>query len=253
MPKDLAKSVMHLRMQSTEATRQMPPLARNVVHTEAVNLVAQWINSLPNGSGLKGEYWTNQDKTLNGAATLTRTDAMVDFNWSNGSPDGSITADKFTTRWTGKVQPAVSETYTFFATTDDGVRLWVNGQLLIDKWVDQSSPEWSGTIALTAGTQYDVKLEYFENGGGAEAHLSWSSPSTPKGIIPMYRLFPASGAGQTFSSLVVTPASATVVNGGSVRFRGEARDGGGAPLTTQPTITWSVSGGGSIAADGTFT
>lgn len=253
VPKDLAKSAAHLRMTSTDPVRRMPPVGSNVVHTAAVDLLAQWIGALPNGSGLKGEYWTNQDKTLTGTPTVTRTDVVVDFNWGAGSPDASVTADRFTARWSGKVQPAVSETYTFFTTTDDGVRLWVNNQLLIDQWIDQGPTEWSGTIALAVGTQYDVRLEYFENGGGAEAHLRWSSPSIAKTVVPMYRLFPASGTGQTFASLVVTPASATVVNGGSVRFRGEARDSGGAPLASQPTITWSVSGGGSIAADGTFT
>jgi len=253
VPRDLAKSVMHLRMMSTDPVRRMPPIGRNVVHTAATDLLAQWIGALPNGSGLKGEYWTNQDKTLTGAPTVTRTDPVIDFAWGTGAPATGVTADKFTVRWSGKVQPAVSETYTFFTTTDDGVRLWVNNQLLIDKWVDQGPTEWSGTIALTAGQQYDVKLEYFENGGGAQAQVRWSSPSIAKAVVPMYRLFPATGTSQTFTSLVVTPASATVVNGGSVRFHGEARDSSGAPLTAQPTITWSVSGGGSIAADGTFT
>jgi uncharacterized repeat protein (TIGR03806 family) len=253
VPKDLAKSVAHLRMTSTDPARRMPPVGRNVVHTAAVDLLAQWIGALPNGSGLKGEYWTNQDKTLNGTPTVTRTDPVVDFNWATGAPATGVTVDKFTVRWSGKVQPAVSETYTFFATTDDGVRLWVNNQLIIDYWVDQGPTERSGSIALTGGTQYDVRMEYFENGGGAEAELRWSSPSIAKAVVPMYRLFPATGGGQTFASLVVTPASATVVNGGSVRFQGEARDSGGAPLSSQPTITWTVSGGGAIAADGTFT
>jgi uncharacterized repeat protein (TIGR03806 family) len=253
VPQDLAKSILHFRMQSTDPVRQMPPVGRNVVHSEAVNVVAQWIASLPNGSGLKGEYWTAQNKTFTGTATVTRTDPVVDFAWGNAAPATGVSADTFTTRWTGKVQPAVSETYTFFTTTDDGVRLWVNNQLIIDQWIDQGPTEWSGTIALTAGQQYDLKLEYYENTGGAEAHLRWSSASTPKAIVPMYRLFPAASGGQTFASLVVTPATATVVNGGSVRFRAEARDSGGAPLSTQPTISWTVSGGGNIAADGTFT
>ena len=254
VPKDLAKSVMHLRMQSTDPVRQMPPVARNVVHTQAVELVAQWIAGLPNGSGLRGEYWTTQSGSFNGTPTLTRTDAVVDFDWGDGSPGTGISADQFTARWTGKVQPAVSQTYTFSTTSDDGVRLWVDNQLIIDRWVDQSPMEWSGTIALTAGTLYDIRMEYFENAVGAVAGLRWSSPSIAKAVVPMYRLFPASGGGgQTFASLLVTPASATVVTGGSVRFRGEARDSGGTPLSSQPTVTWTVSGGGSIAADGTFT
>jgi hypothetical protein len=129
----------------------------------------------------------------------------------------------------------------------------VNNQLLVDQWVDQSPTERSGTIALIAGQQYDIKTEYYENGGGAVAILRWSSPSIAKNVVPMYRLFPANGTGQSFASLVATPAAASVVNGGSVLFHGEARDTNGAPLATQPTISWSVSGGGTMSANGTFT
>ena len=75
----------------------------------------------------------------NDPATLVRMDTNINFNWGTGSPDPSISADNFTVRWTGSVQPQFNETYTFYTTTDDGVRLWVNGQLLIDEWVDQSA------------------------------------------------------------------------------------------------------------------
>jgi len=56
----------------------------------------------------------------------------VNFDWGGGTPDSSLGVDTFTTRWTGKVEPQYSQTYTFYTQTDDGVRLWVNGQLLID-------------------------------------------------------------------------------------------------------------------------
>jgi uncharacterized repeat protein (TIGR03806 family) len=252
VPQDLMKSILHARMQSTDSTQQMPPLGRNVVHGEAVNVLAQWINALPNGSGLRGDYFTSQDRTFTGAPTVSRVDPVVDFTWS-GAPATGVSADTFTTRWTGTVQPAASETYTFFTTSDDGVRLWVNNQLVIDRWVNQGATEWRGSIALTAGQRADVRLEFFEGAGDAIAQLRWSSASTPKAIVPMYRLFQASGSGQTFATLVVTPATASVAPGAVVRFAAEARDTAGAPLTTQPTISWSVSGGGTIAADGRFT
>ena len=139
------------------------------------------------GSGLQGDYYDNSDFT---SFKLTRTDPTVNFNWGTGSPDPSMGVDTFSIRWTGKVQPQFSETYTFYTVSDDGVRLWVNNQLLIDKWVDQAPTEWSGQIPLTANQQYDVKMEYYENGVGAEAHLSWSSPSVPKAVIPQSQLFP---------------------------------------------------------------
>ncbi|PYJ06703.1 MAG: hypothetical protein DME25_05995, partial [Verrucomicrobia bacterium] len=148
------------------------------------------LSSLGTGTGLTGNYWSNQLMTFNGSPTLTRTDPTINFDWGGGSPDPSISADHFTARWTGDVQPVFSETYTFYTTTDDGVRLWVNNQLVIDKWVDQGPTEWSGTIGLTGGYRYPVKMEYYENGGGAVAKLSWSSPSTSKAIIPQSQLYP---------------------------------------------------------------
>jgi hypothetical protein len=99
-------------------------------------------------------------------------------------------ADSFSVRWIGQVEPLYSETYTFYTNTDDGVRLWVDGQLIVDHWVDQSPTEWSGTIALSAGIQYDIEMEYYENGGGAVAELRWSSASQAKEIIPQGQLYP---------------------------------------------------------------
>ncbi len=154
--------------------------------------VATLLNSsaVGNGTGLKGSYFSNQSKTFNGTPTLARTDAVVNFNWGTGAPDPSVSADNFTVRWTGSVQAPLSDTYTFYTTADDGVRLWINGQLLIDNWVDQSATERSGSITLLARQRYDVKMEYYENGGDAVATLAWSTPSMPKVIIPQNQLYP---------------------------------------------------------------
>jgi hypothetical protein len=140
-----------------------------------------------NGTGLRGEYFDNMDFT---ALKVVRNDEKVDFNWGTNAPDPSMEAETFSVRWMGKVQPAYSETYTFFVKADDGVRLRVGGQLLVDKWIDQPATEWSGTIALEAGRLYDVWLEYYENGGDASVSLSWSSASQSKGVIPQDRFFP---------------------------------------------------------------
>ena len=148
--------------------------------------------ALGTGTGLTGAYYSNHYPTnaFSGSPNLTRVDATVNFDWSGGSPDASISADHFTVRWTGDVQPLFSETYMFYTRTDDGARLWVNNQLLIDKWVDQGATEWSGTIALAAGVRYAIEMDYYENGGAASAQLSWSGPSTTKQIIPASQLYP---------------------------------------------------------------
>jgi hypothetical protein len=96
-------------------------------------------------------------------------------------------------RWTGEVEPLYSETYTFYTTSDDGVRLWVNSQLVVDSWIDQSPTEHSGTIALTAGIKYDIQMDYYENTGGAVAQLRWSSASQAKEIIPQSQLYESTG------------------------------------------------------------
>jgi hypothetical protein len=139
------------------------------------------------GTGLIAEYYDNSDFT---GTKVTRTDTTVNFNWGSGPPDPALGADTFSVRWMGQVKPLYSETYTFYTRTDDGVRLWVNGQLLVDKWVNQVATEWSGTVTLVADQKYDIKMEYYENTGSASASLSWSSASQAKQIVPQSRLYP---------------------------------------------------------------
>jgi len=148
------------------------------------------INSPPVGTGigLRGNYFGNM--TLSGVA-VPRLDSTVGFDWGSGSPHPSIGPDYFSVRWVGKVQPRYSEDYTFYTRTDDGVRLWVNGQIVIDQWVDQAATEVNGSITLTAGNLYDIKMEFYENWGDAVATLSWSSQNTPKEIIPTSQLYPS--------------------------------------------------------------
>ncbi len=149
------------------------------------------ITSIGSGTGLAGAYYSNQLGTFTNPPSLLRTDATVNFDWGSGSPDPSVSADHFTVIWTGAVQAQFDETYNFYTTTDDGVRLWLNGQLIVDKWLAQGTTEWGGAVALHAGTKYPVTMEYFEIGGGAVAKLSWSSPSTAKAIIPQSQLYPS--------------------------------------------------------------
>jgi uncharacterized delta-60 repeat protein len=133
------------------------------------------------GTGLKGEYFNNMDFT---APVFTRTDANINFNWGTGSPDPRIESDTFSVRWSGQIQVPTTGRYTFYTTTDDGVRLTVNGQRLIDKLVPQAATEWSGSIDLVAGQKYNIMMDYFERAGGAKAELRWSGPGIAKQIVP---------------------------------------------------------------------
>ena len=137
-------------------------------------------------SGLKGEYY--KDMGLKSLA-LTRVDPGINFNWGALSPAAGIPADAFSVRWSGELEVPFTAEWTFTANCDDCVRLWVNGQLLFDKWGQQSGVEWIGLINLVAGQKYGITLEYYENTGDARAILYWSTPSwltpyQPKQVIP---------------------------------------------------------------------
>jgi hypothetical protein len=86
--------------------------------------------------------------------------------------------------------PANSEEYTFYTTTTDGVRLWVDGRLLIDNWTDHKPTEDSGEIVLEAGRRYCVQMDYYQAVGTAIAKLEWSSVTEPRQVIPASRLYP---------------------------------------------------------------
>jgi glucose/arabinose dehydrogenase len=162
---------------------------RHDVTTPSTNrtYTATYAASSGTGTGLSATYYDNLNFT---GTSFTRVDPTVNFSWGAGAPAASMGADTFSVRWTGRVQPQFSQTYTFYTQSDDGVRLWVNGQLLVNNWTDHSSTENVGTIALIAGQRYDIRLEFFENTGSATARLSWSSASTPKAVVPAARLYP---------------------------------------------------------------
>jgi hypothetical protein len=186
----------------------MPPLARNTVDHSAVATVAEWIGRLPAASivqGLRAEYFDNVNLT---GLVQVRTDPAVNFNWGSGSPIAGMRTNSFSVRWSGEIVPPLSERYTFRATADDGVRLWIGDQLLIDDWQADGLGIHSGTLDLEAGQRYALRLEYFENLGGAQVRLEWSSPSLTREVIPSNRLTSLSEIGVPFPGSVLRLVSA---------------------------------------------
>jgi YVTN family beta-propeller protein len=142
----------------------------------------------PAAQGLLGQYFTNA--TLTGSPALTRSEA-VNYDWGTAAPAPGIAADGFSVRWSGRVGIGADGNYTFQTTSDDGVRLWVNGNLVIDNWTTHGSTiDRSPAIALKAGFFYDVKLEYFEGQNGAVAKLGWTTPGSSVAVpIPQSQLY----------------------------------------------------------------
>ena len=156
--------------------------------TNTTNFTTAPANANP-GTGLQGVYYNGTN--LSGTPLLTRIDPTINFDLSWHSPaPGIVPQDNYSVRWTGQVQALYSENYTFYTTSDDGIRLWVNGVQLVNDWMNQGATEYSGTIALAAGQKYDIVIEYYEAAGDAVTKLSWSSASTPKAIVPASQLYP---------------------------------------------------------------
>ena len=135
-------------------------------------------------SGLVGQYWRSQNSGQFTERLLSRIDENIAFQWSGNSPDPLVPNDNFAARWTGTLIAPATGTYTFWTTTDDGVRLWIGGATLINKWQPQSPTTWSATLNLVAGQRYLFRMDYFEGGGGAEAKLEWQVPGSTRQIVP---------------------------------------------------------------------
>ncbi|MDP2630751.1 MAG: PA14 domain-containing protein, partial [Candidatus Uhrbacteria bacterium] len=150
------------------------------------------------GNGLRGEYYSDENLSN---FVLPRIDQAIGFDWGTGAPDPAVPADHFSVRWTGWIEPTVTDTYTFYTLTDDGVRLWIsdkdqNGIVggaspLIDRWQELDHVENSAKKYLEAGHRYFIKMEYFEKSMHATAQLFWSNARQSKEIVPQSQLYAA--------------------------------------------------------------
>jgi hypothetical protein len=123
----------------------------------------------------KGEYWNNA--TLSGDPVLTRNDRDVNFDWGQGSPSPSLPVDNFSARWTRKV-PLENSLYRFHILADDGIRLWIDGQLRYDAWRDQQASDMTVDLSMSKGA-HEIRIEYYEHGGDARVHVWWEQISSP--------------------------------------------------------------------------
>jgi fibronectin type 3 domain-containing protein len=195
------------------------------------------------GDGLLGSYFNSMD--LSGTP-YTRVDPTVDFTWNGASPAPGLGGTNFSVRWTGYVLPADTATYTVTTSSDDGIRVWVNSQEIINDWTDHAATYDSGTIALTAGQPVPITIEYYQDGGWANANLYWSDPCRLRAVVPQTQLY-------SNLSIAASPASTTIKAGAKQQFTATVLDANGVALSPQPTVAWSVSGGGTINSSGLFT
>ena len=132
------------------------------------------------GNGVIGSYFNNT--TLTGPAVDTNVDYTIDYYWT-GAPDNGVTgvnADNFSVRWEGQLLVTETGNHQFQTMSDDGIRVYIDGDLVIDNWASHPSGtiDTSSNIALVAGRTYDVVVEFYENNVEAEAKLFWQTPSS---------------------------------------------------------------------------
>jgi len=180
------------------------------------------------GSGLLGQFWANtsgaafDDAAFAVPPTITRTNAIVDFNFSASVPDPLIGQTNFVARWSGSVQPQYDDTYEFSVIAAGGVRLWVNGNLLINDWTAHSSPTTNhGSNTLKAQQLYNVKLDCFQENGGT-IQLLWRRPSAEVATIPQTQLYPFTNSPPAIVA-VNPPDNSSFAGSASVTFGVEAK------------------------------
>lgn len=133
--------------------------------------------------------------------TLERIDPQIDFNWVRNSPGKPISEDHFTAQWDGFIMADETGEYLFSAEADDGMRLYIDGNLVLDLWVPNidgtenhagvvfDNGSLQGRIKLEQGVKYPIKVEYYETIQNARIHLYWESPSLERKIIPQSYFF----------------------------------------------------------------
>ncbi|MBP7948365.1 MAG: DUF1800 family protein [Verrucomicrobiales bacterium] len=189
----------------------------------SLNSAAAALSEINQGIGLTGHYFNDPSTATNAynasdpytggghfdPATLmeTRLDPVISFDWASGRPyNPSLGGDDdyHSVYWTGKVEAPTTDAYTFYVQCNTGSRLWIDGQLITfyntstnaDYAPDQVWNAFSGTelrsrpVNLQAGRQYDLKLEYHDEGGSSSAYLRWSASTVTKAVIPSTRLYP---------------------------------------------------------------
>jgi hypothetical protein len=177
-------------------------------------------------SAWRGEYYNNT--TFSGAPVVTRSDAAIDFQWQNGSPAEGIPVDHFAVRWTGN-WPFETGTYRFYAQVDDGVRLWLDGHLMIDRWHESTGALYSADAYVSNGS-HAVRVEYFDAWANAHARVWWEYRS------PDVTVTHTDWKAEYYNNMTLSGTPFLVLNERAIDFDWDA----GAPANGMPTDHFSV-------------
>ncbi len=172
------------------------------------------------------EYYNNT--TFSGNPVLTREDAVIDFQWQTGAPFESLPADNFAVRWTG-TWPFEEGAYRFQAQVDDGVRLWLDEHLVIDRWHQSTGALYSADAYLSAGS-HRIRVEYFDAQGNAHVRVWWDYRGP--GALQIY----PDWKGEYYGNMALEGAPFLIVNERSLDFDW----GDGIPASGMPADQFSA-------------
>lgn len=172
-----------------------------------VTIPAEAFSSVDSKLGLMQEVFGN--KELKGAPLFRRRVATVDQDWDKGAPALDMSPDDFSVRWTGTLQPPRSGNYRIGMTNDDGMRVWLDGKLILDDWRDDAERTSSVEVRLQKGQSYNLKVEYYESKVYAVAKLVWSPPETNP-------FAPAIAAAKAADRIIVVLGLSSAIEGESV-------------------------------------
>ena len=151
------------------------------------------------GPGLYAQYYNNM--TLSGTPVVTQVDQNYNVNYNGTAPVAGVNADQWSAKWTGTFTPSVTGTYYFSTTGDDGSRLFVNGQELVNNWRDGYAITSDGSISLTAGQAVPIEIDYYQDGGGSELFVGAQAPDSTSPIAAAAQLAAKSNVAIVFASL----------------------------------------------------
>ena len=190
--------------------------------------------------GLWGYYYNANNPGFTGTPAM-RLDTTVNFSDLTTQQPSGINSTQFTARWVGQLLTTSSGgTYTFWTSSDDGSRLWVNGQLVVNNWDYHGATAVTNTISLSANTYYDIRLEYEQGVGGALCVLNWIPPGGTSAVIPSSNLSTYAGYGG-----LVKSGGSTLTLSGANTYQGATTVSGG---TLYGSVSRSIPGNVTVSA-----
>jgi len=176
------------------------------------------------GDGLNAAYYDGREFER---LVVSRRDAAIDFDWHGARPVAGLKPEDFSVRWTGWLVPPTTGRHVLHISVDDGIRLWLNEQLLLDDWRGHALSYYQVEVDLKAGEPYTLRVDYCQYSLATQARLAWLAPPAPTPPNPRRRR--REGMAASKPEPVVIPTRYLFS-----RFPGAAPAPPAAPLASQP-------------------